>query len=32
MALVTDVEASTVYLPLFVLDDSGTRRYILPAS
>jgi len=32
MALVTDVEASAVYLPLFVLDGSGTRRYILPAS
>lgn len=32
MALVTDVDASAVYLPLFVLDDSGARRYILPAS
>ena len=32
MALVTDVDASAVYLPLFVLDDTGARRYILPAS
>jgi predicted transglutaminase-like cysteine proteinase len=32
MALVTDVEASVVYLPLFVLDDTGARRYVLPAS
>jgi hypothetical protein len=30
MALVSDVDASTVYLPLFVLDDTGARRYILP--
>ena len=29
MALVTDVDASSVYLPLFVLDDTGTRRYVL---
>jgi predicted transglutaminase-like cysteine proteinase len=28
MTLVTDVDASAVYLPLFVLDDTGTRRYI----
>jgi predicted transglutaminase-like cysteine proteinase len=32
MALVTDVEASAIYLPLFVLDDTGTRRYVRPAS
>jgi predicted transglutaminase-like cysteine proteinase len=32
MALVTDVEASAVYLPLFALDERGARRYILPAS
>ena len=32
MALVTDVEASAVYLPLFVLDEIGTRRYVLPPS
>jgi len=32
MALVTDVEASAVYLPLFVLDDTGARRYVLPVS
>jgi predicted transglutaminase-like cysteine proteinase len=32
MALVTDVDASSVYLPLFVLDDTGTRRYALSAS
>jgi predicted transglutaminase-like cysteine proteinase len=32
MALVTDVDASAVYLPLFVLDDTGARRYILRAS
>ena len=32
MALVTDVDASALYLPLFVLDDTGARRYILPAS
>jgi hypothetical protein len=32
MTLVTDVDASAVYSPLFVLDDSGARRYILPAS
>ena len=31
MTLVTDVDASAVYLPLFVLDDTGTRRYVLPA-
>jgi len=29
---VTDVDASAVYLPLFVLDDTGTRRYMLPSS
>jgi hypothetical protein len=32
MALVTDVDASAVYLPLSVLDDTGARRYVLPAS
>jgi hypothetical protein len=32
MTLVTDVDASAVYSPLFVLDDTGTRRYVLPAS
>jgi hypothetical protein len=32
MALITDVDASAVYLPLFVLDDTGARRYVLPAS
>jgi len=31
MALVTDVDASVVYRPLFVLDDTGARRYILQA-
>jgi predicted transglutaminase-like cysteine proteinase len=31
MALMTDVDASSVYLPLFVLDDTGTRRYVLSA-
>ena len=30
MALVSDIEASAVYSPLFVLDDSGARRYVLP--
>ena len=29
MALATDVDASSVYQPLFVLDDTGTRRYVL---
>ena len=32
MALITDVDASSVYLPLFVLDDTGTRRYVLSAT
>jgi predicted transglutaminase-like cysteine proteinase len=32
MALVTDADASAVYSPIFVLDETGTRRYILPAS
>jgi predicted transglutaminase-like cysteine proteinase len=32
MTLVTDVDASAVYSPLFVLDDSGARRYVLPVS
>jgi hypothetical protein len=32
MTLVTDVDASAVYSPLFVLDNSGARRYILPVS
>ena len=29
MARVPDVDASSVYLPLFVLDDTGARRYVL---
>jgi len=32
MTMVTDVDASAVYSPLFVLDDSGARRYVLPPS
>jgi Bacterial transglutaminase-like cysteine proteinase BTLCP len=32
MALVTDADASAVYSPIFVLDDTGTRRYILSAN
>jgi hypothetical protein len=32
MALVSDVDAFAVYLPLFVLDHTGTRRYIVQAS
>jgi predicted transglutaminase-like cysteine proteinase len=32
MALVTDADASAVYSPIFVLDDTGTRRHILSAS
>jgi predicted transglutaminase-like cysteine proteinase len=32
MALVTDVEASEVYLPLFVLDNIGAQRSIVPSS
>jgi hypothetical protein len=28
MTMVTDVDASAVYSPLFVLDDSGARRYV----
>jgi hypothetical protein len=32
MALATDVDAASVYLPLFVLDDTGTRRYVLSAT
>jgi predicted transglutaminase-like cysteine proteinase len=31
MALVTDADASAVYAPLFVLDERGTRRYVLRA-
>jgi predicted transglutaminase-like cysteine proteinase len=31
MALVTDVDAFSVYLPRFVLDETGTRRYVLSA-
>ena len=31
MMLITDVDASAIYLPLFVLDETGTRRYNLPA-
>jgi hypothetical protein len=32
MALVPDVDASSVYLPLFVLDETGARRYVLWAT
>jgi hypothetical protein len=31
MILVNDVDAAAIYSPLFVLDHTGTRRYILPA-
>jgi predicted transglutaminase-like cysteine proteinase len=32
MALVPDVDASSVYAPLFVLDDTGARQYVLSMS
>ncbi len=31
-ACIADADASAVYSPIFVLDDTGTRRYILSAS